>query len=131
MSPQVRKNISKYEFYSMLMLAVAELRRDFLAEGPAFHRAFSKAVEFALANAEYAVEDAVAMRVDPVFGVVHQATEMLLEAEEDRLISLLNPELRTAQFKISEQQAASELEALGHAAWFRELAQRFVNELPA
>jgi hypothetical protein len=121
------RRLQKHEFYSGLMLAVAASgQTSFDAEGPSFYEGFLRAVERAR-NDGCDVEGIRSMTRDPVFGVVHQANEMLVEAEEDRIIALLNPQLKEARFKISQAQAAQELAASGEHEWFRTLALEFVK----
>ena len=73
------------------------------------------------------------IRMDPVFEFVQEANEMLLEAEHDRLLAFLNPNLRVAQFKIGRDQAKKELELLAPdtAEWFVTLGEFFDDQLPA
>lgn len=127
---QTRSVVGRDEFYQGLMLALRLKTDHFVAEGPAFHQAFVKVLDFIRSTASsYEVEDIDWIRVDPVFGVVHEANEMLLEAEQDHLVALLNPRLRVAQFKISEEQAAEELAQTDAPDWFRTLAETFHQEL--
>ena len=121
------RRVQKHEFYSRLMLAIRACGSDhFDAEGPTFYDAFLRAVERAKADGRE-VEGIGSMTRDPVFGVVHQANEMLLEAEEDRIIALLNPQLKEAHFKISQAQAAKELAETGDEEWFKQLACEFIR----
>jgi hypothetical protein len=66
-----------------------------------------------------------------VFGVSPEATEMLLEGERDFLLALLNPRLRIAQFKISRDAAARELEQFPEREALRKLAGKFHHSLQA
>jgi hypothetical protein len=121
------RRLQKHEFYSGLMLAIrAYGQPSFDAEGPSFYKAFLGAVERAKKDG-WEVEGIRSMTRDPVFGVVHQANEMLVEAEEDRIIALLNPQLREAHFKISKAQAAKELAESGEDEWFKTLALEFIK----
>lgn len=125
------RTIDKYSFFSGFMLALGAQREKFVAEGQAFHEAFSKTIEYARQEfPEVEIEGAAWFRIDPVFGVVREAHEMLLEAEEDRLISLLNPALRKAQFRITKEQAMEELQEMESSGWFLQLAKYFDDQLP-
>jgi hypothetical protein len=123
------RQIDRDTFYMGLMLALRALRDDFVAEGTGFHEAFLSAVNFAREQGEFEIENARRIRLDPVFGVVHEANEMVLEAEQARLVALLNPRLKKAQFKISKTQADRELEETGAAEWFRAIAAHLNEQL--
>ena len=122
--------IDRHTFFSGLMLALRTYRSEFQAEGPRFHQAFQRLVDRAKADHRFQVEGIRWMTVDPIFGVVHAANEMVLEAEQDRLVSLLNPHLRHARFKVSREQATRELEQLAEKKdWFLDLANQFNKDL--
>lgn len=124
--PQRPGYLKKHQFYSGLMLAIAASgMTSFNAESPSFYEAFLRAVECARKD-ERAVEGLHSMTRDPVFGVVHQANEMLVEALEDRVITLLSSQ---AHFKISKAQASLELMASEDPAWFKMLALAFIKHV--
>ena len=123
------KELDQHTFFAGLMLAL-RLRRDrFTAEGRVFHRAFLAVV--AKAQAEANLKGARWIKMDPVFGVVPEANDMLLEAEADRILSFLNPRLKTAVFKIKQDQAERELLQLDpkNAEWFKSLGAYFDEQL--
>lgn len=122
-------------FYRGFLYALRERVADgaprFDAEGARFHDAFRSALEFAV-NEQSAVPAAeILENFDPVFGVSPEATEMLLEGERDFILSLLNPRLRVAQFKISRETATRELDQHPHQAALRAVAARFHEQLQA
>ena len=124
--------INKYTFYSGLLLALCTRRRSFRAEGRQFYEAFMETVEFANREPELiAIEGSEHIFLDPTFGVVREANEMILEAEHDDIISLLNPRLKNAHFKITREEATQELNQLAEAEWYLELAEKFDSCLEA
>jgi len=124
------EHMDRHTFYTGLMLALSTLRDGFPTEGRKFHEAFRATIEYLQAERhEVAVEGIEWMQPDPVFGVVHEATEMVLEAKQDRIVALLNPQLREARFKISAKQAQKELRTLPKPEWFMDLAKRFDERL--
>lgn len=68
---------------------------------------------------------------DPVFGVIPEANEMILEAERDFIVSILNPHLQKAKFRISQARASEELRHLPDPEVFRELAAKLDKQLGA
>jgi hypothetical protein len=108
-----------------------EREARFDADGDQFHAAFRSMLEFAQANVPVVPARELLDNFDPVFGVSPEATEMLLEGERDFIVSLLNPRLRVAQFKISKDVATKELNSLPSADVFRKLATRFHEQLAA
>jgi hypothetical protein len=116
-------------FLYALRERVADSEPRFDAEGDRFHDAFREALEFAAQELPEVPAAEILEDFDPVFGVSPQATEMLLEGERDFILSLLNPRLRVAQFKISREAARHELDRLPAHATFRRLAARFHESL--
>jgi hypothetical protein len=120
-------------FYRGFLYALREQVPDgaprFDAEGERFHEAFRRALEFAQAELPTLPAAAILDNFDPVFGVSPEATEMLLEGERDFIVSLLNPRLRVAQFKISLDTAKRELDQLPNHEALRALAARFHQQL--
>jgi hypothetical protein len=115
-------------FYRGLLYALREKGPDsFIADGDLFHKAFH-AVLYEAAKKHFGPAQEMLENYDPVFGVYPEANEMLLEAERDFILSMMNPHLRRAQFKISKGIAHEELESLADKDTFRELATRFLNE---
>jgi hypothetical protein len=110
-------------FYRGLLFALAELRREFVAEGQVFHDAFRGMLQTAVdENLNVPAADLL-QNFDPVFGISPEALEMILEGERDFMLSLLNPRLCTARFKIPTREAKQELNRLPQATVFRHLAQ--------
>jgi hypothetical protein len=68
--------------------------------------------------------------VDPLFGVYREANEMILEGQQDLLLSLINPTLRKATFRINSQEAERRLKDISEREWYRDLADYFVRQLP-
>ncbi|MDB4946673.1 MAG: hypothetical protein JWP97_6207 [Labilithrix sp.] len=120
-------------FYRGFLYALRERVTDgaprFEAEGERFHEAFRSALEYAQSELPEVPAAEILENFDPVFGVSPEATEMLLEGERDFILSMLNPRLRVAQFKISRQSAKHELDQLPAREAFRELAARFHAQL--
>ncbi|MBX3214344.1 MAG: hypothetical protein KF850_20080 [Labilithrix sp.] len=115
-------------FFRGLLFALRAERGRFLAEGQRFHAAFRSMLELARTEPSMALTAARMLEnFDPVFGVCPEATEMLLEGERDLIVSLENPSLRYATFKLSEDDARTELDQLPSADTFRKLAHR-LNE---
>jgi hypothetical protein len=105
-------------------------RAQFTAEGQAFHRAFISTVELAKRTAPRRnLLRGLTLRVDPIFGVCPQASEMLLEGEQDRVLSLMNPDLEKARFKIPSSDAKLQLQRLPDSKWFERLGKHFAREL--
>lgn len=123
--------LDRHTFYSALLLALRELRQEpFEAEGSSFHRAFLAVIEKVKQDRPFELQGLQRIKRDPVFGFVKEANEMILEAEHDRILSLLNPRLKMAQFKISSEQARRELEKLvSNPDCFRDLARVFDEQL--
>jgi 5'-deoxynucleotidase YfbR-like HD superfamily hydrolase len=101
-------------FHRGLLYALREKMQEeapFVADGQRFHEAYrkvlTKAAKLKFGPASELLED-----FDPLFGVYPSANEMLLEAERDFIIAMLNPHLQKAQFKISVERAKEELEQL-------------------
>jgi hypothetical protein len=122
-------------FYRGLLYALREKLPEqearFEADGDAFHSAFRRMLEYAKNNAPEVPANEILENFDPVFGVSPEATEMLLEGERDFIVSLLNPSLQVAQFKITKAVAKTELDRLPAADMFRKLADCFLHEQPA
>jgi hypothetical protein len=120
-------------FYRGFLYALRERVGDaeprFEAEGERFHEAFRAALEFAVRELPVVPASRILENFDPVFGISPEATEMLLEGERDFILSLLNPRLRVAQFKITRETAKSELDRLPEHDAFRRLAERFHEHL--
>jgi len=116
--------MNKLTFYRGLLYALRQQRGSFVAEGERFHRAFASTVECAQRSHP---PDAIppAIHLDPLFGMYREANEMLLEGEQDLLLSLLNPRHRQAQFRIDTDDAKRELEELPHPDWFLSLGKHF------
>ena len=116
-------------FLYALRERVAEGEPRFDAEGDRFHEAFRAALEYAARELPNVPALEILDNFDPVFGVSPEATEMLLEGERDFILSLLNPRLRVAQFKITRETAKRELDQLPEHDAFRQLAARFHERL--
>ena len=123
--------MDKLTFYRGLLCALRTQREDFVAEGDRFHRAFAATVEHAQEKADPGtLLMPPEIHLDPMFGVYHEANEMLLEGEQDLLISLLNPRHRKASFRITKIEAEEELREISYAAdWFKDLGRIFHEQL--
>jgi catechol 2,3-dioxygenase-like lactoylglutathione lyase family enzyme len=127
----VSSDVEKLLFYRGLLFGLrAAGETSFLAEGTGFHRAFGstlqRATELFSQVEGYRVID---FAIDPVFGVYPEANEMLLEGEQDTVLSLANPHLRRAKFEVEETEAQEELRRLPHSDIFEELGRFFRAEL--
>ena len=119
-------------FYRGLLFALRELRGQFIAEGAQFHTAFRGMLEAASRERPFAsAAQRMLENFDPVFGVSPEATEMLLEGERDFIVTLENPRLRIARFKLGEDEAKHELDELPSAELFRKLAGHLHDQLGA
>jgi hypothetical protein len=129
MNPQTEKLI----FYRGLLFGLRLAGRDeFLAEGVAFHRAFGSTMELAEKLFDGVDEiGVIEYDIDPIFGVYTAANEMLLEGEQDTVLSLANPDLRRAKFEIDSDEADEELRRLPQAELFKKLGQHFKAALEA
>ena len=123
--------ISKRTFYTGFLLAIAKLNKtEFVADGHSFHRAFDEAVRTAKGIARAPrIEGQQWMQLDPVFGVVKEADEMILFGERERLLTLGNPDLLKASFKLTSDEAASELDEIGNTRLFEKMAKVFIAKL--
>lgn len=120
--------MDKLTFYRGLLCALRTRRNDFVAEGDRFHQAFAATVEHARRETSQS-EAPPAIHLDPIFGVYHEANEMLLEGEQDLLISLFNPRYRKATFRITSNEAEEELREIPNTEWFRDLGRVFHERL--
>lgn len=121
----------KLLFYRGLLFGLrAAGETEFLAAGAAFHRAFGSTMEFA-AQLFAGVEaiHAIECEIDPIFGVYSEANEMLLEGEQDTVLSLANPDLRRAKFEVDEEEARNELRRLPRPDLFEQLGRHFKTAL--
>jgi hypothetical protein len=122
--------IDQATFYRGLLFGLRIHRGHFTAEGADFHRAFVLTVEHAKQTApRRSLLRDLTIRVDPIFGVCREASEMLLEGEQDRVLSLMNPDLEKAQFKIHVSDAKIQLKRLPEAKWFERLGRFFAQQL--
>lgn len=119
--------VDRFTFYRGLLFALrANGVNEFPAAGPVFHQAFGKTIEYAFQiSANQDLPQPMAVNVDPIYGVYPEANEMLLEGEQDLVLSLMNPRLKYAQFKIGEAEADDELKQVGHVEWYKDLANYF------
>lgn len=118
-------------FYRGVLFALREKGSElFDVDGPRFHAAFREMLEFACTCAPNATPARHMLdNFDPVFGTSPEATEMVLEGERDFILSLLNPRLVEARFKLSIEEAKEELEDLPSPELFRALAGRLYERL--
>ena len=129
MDPQTEKLLF---FRGILFGLRASGMPEFLAEGAKFHRAFGSTMELAQRLLSDADEiHPIAVHLDPIFGVYPEANEMLLEGEQDTVLSLANPHLRRAKFEMDDVEAAEELNRLPRADVFLELGKHFASQLAA
>lgn len=117
-------------FYRGLMYALAERRTEFVAEGDPFHSAFREMLQHARTKGLPIPADELLEDFDPMFGVSPHASDMIFEAERDFVLSLMNPRLKRAQFKIKPDAAKQALDRLDDAPVFRELAEQLDAHLP-
>ena len=112
-------------FYRGVLLALCEKGRPkFPADGDTFHKAFRAMLEYAVTVAPALPVKHMMRNYDPIFGVHRDATAMVLEGERGFILSLDNPRLRTACFKLAKEDASAELSEMPEAKIFRELAAR-------
>lgn len=125
--------ISRHTFFQGLLLAArAEgAPEEFDAEGRVIHDAFGAVVAFLQKSSDVKVVGLSTVRRDPVFGVFHEANELLLQAEQDLILGFVNPTLRKAQFKLAASDADVELKEFAHAKWLREAGRAFADALKA
>jgi hypothetical protein len=123
--------MDKLTFFRGLLFALRQHRKQFEAEGDRFHRAFASTIELAKSEHPELVANIISLEFDPIFGVYTEASEMLLEGEQDLVLSLMNPRLGDAVFKIDPIEAAEELSTIPNAEWFKELGTHFHNRLDA
>jgi hypothetical protein len=119
-------------FFRGLLYALCTIanEEEFIAEGPEYHRAFAETLRYARNIADEGRGPApIELHVDPLFGVYREANEMLLEGEQDLLLSLINPTLRRATFRIRPGEAERRLSGLPDQAWYRDLASHFYEQL--
>jgi hypothetical protein len=107
------------EFHRGLVLALAATGESFVAEGPKFHHAY-------LAAAQGMGDFSSRLRLDPVFQTVREASEMLLEAMEDRTIELPLSSPQLVRFTVGRGQAMCDLQILGDVAAFLSAASTFL-----
>lgn len=118
-------------FFRGLLYALRDQSDEaFTAEGDRFHRAFRTVLEEA-ASRNFGPARQMLANYDPVFGIYPDATEMLLEAQRDFIVTMMNPHLRKAQFKITKGRARAELKNLPNPTLFRKLARTFHAGLSA
>jgi hypothetical protein len=127
----MNRETEKLLFYRGLLFGLRLAgEEEFLAEGAAFHRAFGATMEFA--SSLFEGVDAirpVECEVDPIFGVYPEANEMLLEGEQDTVLSLANPDLRRAKFEVDVAEARAELQRLPRPDLFEQLGRHFKTAL--
>lgn len=123
--------ISPYQFNQGLLLSArAQGAPDrFQADGKEFHDAFGKAIEFLNRGNGCVVPGLGYVRRDPVFGVYHEAGQLLLQGQYDLIIGLMSPSFEEAVFRVSREQAAKEIAEFEHAEWFRDLGLVFAEAL--
>lgn len=122
--------MDRVTFYRGLLFGLRIHKKDFPAEGENFHRAFVSTIEKAKKTApRRGLLRNLTFHVDPIFGVCSEASEMLLEGEQDRVLSLMNPDLEKAQFKIGPSDAKAQLKRLPDGKWFEQLGRYFAEQL--
>ena len=124
------KPMSLALFYRGLLYALREKRHEFIADGDEFHGAFRAMLERAKEQHLPVPADELLDEFDPVFGVSPHATEMIFSGERDFLLSLMNPRLVKASFKITQSDAEEALNKLTLAPIFRMLAKDLDAHLP-
>jgi hypothetical protein len=123
--------IPRHSFYQGLLLAAraAGAPDTFDAESRSFHDAFEAMLEH-LRTSNVRIRGLAHAQRDPVFGVYHEANELLLQAEQD-LILEFNPLLRRthARFRVQRAQAELELNDFAFADLLREVGKIFADRL--
>jgi len=127
------QKVSLSEFYRVFLYAVRmemEAEAQFPADGARFHQAFKSALDTLSQHGPTQLPINEILRdFDPFFGVYRGASEMLLEGERDLILSLLNPSLTRAQFKIDQPTAQKGLSLVANPEVLRAAAQVFVRQL--
>lgn len=123
--------ISRHTFFQGLLLAArAEGAPDeFDAEGRLVHDAFAAVVAFLQQSPDVRVVGLSTARRDPMFGVFHEADELLLHAEQDLVLDFVNPTRRKATFKVAAAEAKEELGEFKHSAWLLDAGRQFAKAL--
>jgi hypothetical protein len=84
----------KLKFYRGLLYGL-RLKRDSFRVDSRFHQAFEETVQNAMAELPSDLQSMIPkVTIDPMFGACHEAREMLLEGEQDLLLSILRSPLQ-------------------------------------
>jgi hypothetical protein len=118
-------------FYAGFLLALkAQDFPGFVADGRAFHHAFGLAVSCARQlSDELVVDEMDWMGMDPIYGVMPHAEELVAFGQSARMLSLENPNLVRAKIRGTKEDANKELEVLGHRDWFLQVAKVFGDSI--
>lgn len=108
------ENVNPHEFYRGLMLGVAALHQGSFLNDTRYHSAFFEVAQ-----------ETLRLWWDPVFQRVPEATIMLLEAEQNRLVDLVG---QRVWIRIQPKQALRELKELS-CETFLGLAQRLLDRI--
>ena len=102
----------RLKFYRGLLYGL-RLKRDSFYVDVKFRKAFRETVEYASHLLPIGPGNLVPkIHIDPMFGTCYEAREMLLEGEQDLLLSFQGSRLQKACFQITRDQASQELEEL-------------------
>lgn len=116
--------LQRWEFYRGLLHPLHQ-HCDFFPTLPVshFHQAFGEMLRVAVENLpSQKFEFLSSIQPDPIFGAYHEAKEMLLVAQDDRILDLVSGR---AYFRASKEEDKEEHEALPHQEWFAKLALVF------
>lgn len=117
---------SDYHFWQGILFALRERGETFISYGPQFHDSFKEALEIAkedgrLFDAASRAEDSF----DPVFGVFHDASNMVNMGIGNYIICLEPPANITARFKITKEQATKILDSFFASESFRKMVAQW------
>lgn len=125
----VKHEVARLYFYRGLLFALrASGVCDFPAQGVRLHRAFNSTIELAQRMTGEHEAQSIADYLRH-FVIAPQPREMVLEGEEDHLLSLDEPSMHRASFRIDESTAANGLKETGCGSVFLELGRHFAAQL--
>lgn len=122
--------MTRYQLYIGLLLALRAHRETFIADGPEFYSAFGKVQALVASKHVDRLPWLASAKEDPAFGVWREASDMLLEGLSGLLLCF-SSDWRTAYLRVSQDNAAKELEEYGEdASLLRDLALELHKALP-
>jgi hypothetical protein len=126
----VRNEIARLYFYRGLLFALrASGVCDFPAQGIRLHRAFNSTIDLAQRMTGEGADAQMIAGYLRHFVVSPQPRDMVLEGEEDLLLSLDEPSMHRASFVIDESAAAKGLAGIEAGALFMRLGRHFAAQL--